>query len=435
MTEQKISDIDEQIKQLLKLKEMKIKENAAVTHYDSAVEGQSFGMKILNCPDILAYEYLLKKYNPDNLLNSKAELVFMKALESKNLIFASSLFFSDHMKRLFCLSDDHFSCGDFHERILTLAMKHNDFDRLKMLLNVMMMKYANGKRYKYAPELTFQKSKLTVYEVEKYDIALTIDQKNYIDLTNTNSNEYHNLKAYQNKLIAQLIKNTPSVLLNKTLEFILEKNLLYSGKQYELTINIDIHGVIQNTTMHNYDKCDSLELCDIISNIPNNFNKALMEYLADGLNNKNTETLYLFKQYVKLNPYHNINGIIIYSLNKIGDIEWREKVMGLFDLKSNDINMYMYPYSWMGINLKTVSIELFAYFVDLIKASNSKRAELEHIYGCDIQNNNMILYLEKIERNDLIEYMFDTFQTKSVSSVSSHATKPVAAYKKKSADK
>lgn len=400
MAEQKIKLLDEQIEKLMKLKELAIEETKT-NAYDDETKNMSINMKILNAPDIETFEFLLKKYDPENKTSSKGEILFMKVLESENLIFASSLFLGGHIESFF--TEPHY-CADDSDFIslLILAIKKKDIDRLKMLMEIAAIKYAivGEQTFNYRPASHW--ANLTEYEIKKYNKIISTKQDDFTDDHGNHATE-NLFDDFHEKLIRNIIYNAPFDMPYAIFTYILEKYLFITESRYKVK-KVDIHTRLSPLNDITFANCYSLNFNDIMNDIGiNDFNKRILKYLVDFINNGNFGAITEFSKLVDFSEIHNF---ISYFTNKTMNSVIRKGVLAVFE---NSLAYGMDVEYWVGINLETVSLKYFVYYTNLIKTYESKFTSLEDIRLQKKDNARMILYLVKINRLDLVEYIMLAF--------------------------
>ena len=384
MTEQKIQDINTQIEALLKLKELTIQETASVNpyaSYDAIYKDKGWLATILKCDNINLFEYLVKEYCSDELL-TRASLLFKKALKSKDLVFASSLFLSGHINTKVKKSRDYVYNSD-NIALLILAINANDLDRLEMLIEVMTINYSIDNKLCYDTYSYDRWEKLTEYEIEKYKTLAIANDENDDEIYKTGEM----IKIYRISLFKDLINSMPKRVPKSTFEFILEKNWCLTDKRYTAKY-INIADMISSSGLITYDNCASLNISNIIAeSVLPNFDYNLLHFVNNIIIDRDCDQLGYISERVDL---RNLSGFISYVLNHTNDADFHKKALSTFH---HNLVYGIRPEFWVGVDLKNVSMEFFAYYIGLIDNED-----------CEIEQNDvdeMILYLVSINREDL----------------------------------
>lgn len=407
MAEQKIKSIDIQIENLTKLKEIAIKEHDKtnrINAYEDKTKNKSIIAKILDCPDIEIFEHLVKNNKSKTKSFSISELVFIKALKSEDLVFASSLFLGGYVDQLDI---------SYFIKMMILAINKRDGSRIKMLLIIKSIKCCIAKKYKFNHFINMKWDKISEYETDKYNLIALNDQSSFIDdpdhkaaSSGFQGTSMHNFYSHN---MDCLLKEIPLTISLEVFKFILKLYLLAIGGPYEFYLSYD--NIFIPAKDITYDNCaDSKPYKDISA-----FNKLVIKYISEGLQAKDYELIKFINSHVKFLTFGKVTQhcYVFYLLNQTMNAKLHSDMIKIFDL-----NMWltMKPIGWVGINLKTVSLQFFTYYVEFIRNQRKAVSLLSYKNGFEplIENwntddNNMMYYLTEINRLDLVQYMMETF--------------------------
>lgn len=358
-----VDDIEGQIKTLMELKKKKLIINKESDTFYNNHKHLSVKLQFYKTENIETFEFLRTKHG--DVYNS--ELIFAKVLESKNLVYATSLFLGDYLEigtwyKLEYNSYPHFIIKI--DDLLKLAMCLNDIDRLKLIVHARLAKFTDILGHKYDTN-NFKIKNVSLHESDKFN----------------------------NLLKPRLNMNTNVSDADMKTKTIAETNIIFDLLYKNIKINTSLE--IIEYILSSIKKTRDVKFEPGSDDIKN---ETLEDVIIHYIKCKNDAALYKIKSYLP-DKYHpgTFHNTIMKILIQMNSVEWFEKIYTIFSLTSYTCTYYYQsdPY----INFNHIGLDMYIYLCDKFT-----KLSPNWIRDYSVQT---IIYCEKINRNDIAEYLIN----------------------------